>query len=175
MSSIKPRIGTCIDCGPGTEDKYLMAKRCFSGPHFHYQKHQQAKSKKKPNQVKQAEKKKTLGRWFNEQIGSMPRQCENCGEYLNPYAPWSSRAYIAHIVPKRHFVSVMVHPLNRWFGCIDCHTKYDNSLSKEVVEMPVYSIVVERFRQFVEEIDPSELRHLAPFLQDIAAKNEVKH
>jgi len=104
----------------------------------------------------------------------MPRHCENCGEYLNPYAPWSSRAYIAHIVPKRHFESVMVHPLNRWFGCIDCHTNYDNSLSIEVEKMNVYGVVVDRFRQFMHEIDPSELRHLPSFLQDTAAENPVK-
>jgi hypothetical protein len=42
-STIKPKEGQCIDCPSGTPHKVLMAKRCFTGPYFHYQKHQKAK------------------------------------------------------------------------------------------------------------------------------------
>lgn len=166
---IKPRIGQCLDCPTG-ESRELMAKRCFKPPFFHYQKHQQSKYRKS-----QSEKAKvkavagggelTLGKWFNQQINNMPSYCENCGEHLNKFAPWSARAYIAHIVPKRFFVSVQTHPLNRMFLCIDCHTKFDNSLSREIVMMNCYPVAVQRFKQFMEDIAPSEVKHLQEFLR----------
>lgn len=179
--AIKPKIGQCVDCvenaepGVDVEDKPLMAKRCFTYPHFHYQKHQSAKylqrstdrKKVKDSDTKDSNNGISIGVWFNQQINIMPKYCENCNDYLNPYAPWSARAYIAHIVPKRHFKSVMVHPMNRMFLCIDCHTKFDNSLSREIVLMRCWPIAVERFNLFVMCIDQSELRHLQPCFESL--------
>jgi len=172
---IKPKEGKCIDCLPDAGNKLLMAKRCFVGPSFHYQKHQQAKyalnqsnrNKKKAQTLRTANNGQTLGGWFNEQINQMPRRCENCDEFLNPNAPWSARAYIAHIVPKRNFISVMVHPLNRLFLCIDCHTKFDNSLSREIVQMKCWPLVVQRFNCFKSEISPEEISKLQPCFEEI--------
>lgn len=160
----------CVDCLPDDPNKPLIAKRCCIGPHFHYQKHQQIKynensanrKKKKAQTLRTANKGQTLGNWFNEQINQMPRCCENCDTYLSPNAPWSSRAYIAHIVPKRNFISVMVHPLNRLFLCIDCHTKFDNSLSREIVQMKCWPLAIERFNSFKDKIAKEELSKLQP-------------
>lgn len=164
--SIKPKQGPCIDCADNVK-KYITAGRCVQGPHFHYQKHRQvlyaerAKNKKKRQTLRTvAESGITLGQWFNNQISMMPKECENCGAYLNHYAPWSARAYIAHIVPKRHFESVMVHPLNRLFLCVDCHTNFDNWLNKEVIKMRCWSIAVSRFEKFKSLIEPDEYKHL---------------
>lgn len=54
MSSIKPKSGKCLECQPADGEKLLMAKRCFTGPHFHYQKHQQAKYAAKTKAPKEA-------------------------------------------------------------------------------------------------------------------------
>lgn len=171
--SIKPKTGNCIDCC-GNEQKYIMAGRCISAPHFHYQKHKQAiytqrKSDKKKVKTLRTTAKNgmTIGQWFNLQVSMMPNDCENCGDYLNPYAPWSARAYIAHIVPKRHFESVMVHPLNRIFLCIDCHANYDNWLSKDVELMKCWPIVVNRFNSFKSMISVDEIKHLRPIFYDL--------
>jgi hypothetical protein len=171
--SIAPKKGVCIDCRPNAEPRYIMAKRCITDD-FHYQKHQQEKyaaSKLKKDKARSAAVKQsggqTLGNWFNTQINLMPKECENCKEYLNPYAPWSSRAYIAHIVPKRFFKSVQVHPMNRVFLCIDCHAKFDNSLSIEVEVMPVFPIAVARFKMIKNDIDSDEIHHLSPCFEKI--------
>lgn len=173
---IKAKEGKCIDCGFDAADKPLMAKRCFTAPFFHYQKHQQAKyiaksserKKAKNDRIKSANNGMTLGKWFNEQISIMPSYCENCNEFLSRWsAPWSLRGYVAHIVPKRQFESVAVHPLNRMFLCIDCHTKFDNSLSREIIKMKCWPIAVERFNQFKHDISFEEIKHLQPCLSDI--------
>jgi hypothetical protein len=165
---IKPKTGKCLDCAPNANEGYIMAGRCVVGPHFHYQKHKQKTynerktTKGKAKTLRTTKDGVTLGKWFNIQISMMPSECENCNTFLNPYAPWSARAYIAHIVPKRFFESVMVHPLNRLFLCIDCHAKFDNSLSREVMQMPCWPIAVSRFNAIKSSIDPLELKHLAP-------------
>lgn len=171
--SINPKTGNCIDCC-GNEQKYIMAGRCISAPYFHYQKHKQALYNKRQSSKKKAKTLRTvakggmsLGQWFNVQISMMPSECENCNAYLNPYAPWSARAYIAHIVPKRYFESVMVHPMNRLFLCIDCHSNYDNWLSKEVEQMRCWSIAVGRFKLFKNEIPTTEHKHLRGSLNDL--------
>ena len=171
MGNIKSKVGKCLDCGPDSPDVPVMAGRCYLNKPFHYQKH-----KEKIYKERQARKKKvkskgfgelTLPKWFNEQINQMPSACENCGEYLSRFAPWGARAYIAHIVPKRFFESVMVHPDNRLFLCIDCHSKFDNSLSTEIKQMKVYPLAVDRFKSFMMLIYPSEIKYLQPFLEEV--------
>ncbi|HMI01617.1 MAG TPA: hypothetical protein VK541_04000 [Pedobacter sp.] len=170
MSSIKNKIGQCIDCNGGV-NKPIVAKRCISAPEYHYQKynskrHQDASVKNKKAKAARAESYSkegyTIGKWFNDQIAVMPYGCENCGDKLIRNAVWGSKAYVAHIVPKRFFESVMLHPLNRVFLCIDCHTKFDNSLSREVEAMPVYPLAVERFNLFKHMIVQIEIKHLSP-------------
>jgi hypothetical protein len=164
--SISPKIGPCIDCG-GDAKKYIMAGRCVQGPHFHYQKHRagiSAERKKKKNKEKTlrtvAKGGMTLGKWFNDQISMMPRECENCSAYLSPYNVIGQRSYIAHIVPKRYFESVMVHPSNRLFLCVDCHANFDNWLNKEVMQMRCWPIAASRFEKFKDLIEPHEYKHL---------------
>lgn len=172
MGNIKSKIGKCIDCGPDSPDKFIIAGRCYTSTPFHYQKHKEALYKAKSAERKAKRQNKignelTLGKWFNMQINAMPGYCEECGEYINRFAPWTARAYIAHIVPKRYFESVMVHPDNRMFYCIDCHTKFDNCLSEEVKQMKSYPLILKRFKLFAKDIDLKEIEHLRPFLQDI--------
>lgn len=172
--SIKPKIGKCTDCDPNEPHRYIMASRCCVAPNFHYQKHKsaiaadKAKNKKKEKTLRTvANGGITLGQWFNNQISMMPTECENCSAYLSPYAPWGARAYIAHIVPKRHFESVMVHPLNRMFLCVDCHTNYDNWLNKDIVKMRCWPIAVSRFEKFKRIIWPDEHKHLRECFKDL--------
>ncbi|MFN0254493.1 hypothetical protein [Pedobacter ureilyticus] len=97
----------------------------------------------------------------------MPRECENCGDYLSPYNVIGQRAYIAHIVPKRHIESVMVHPLNRMFLCVDCHTNYDNWLNKDIVKMSCWPIAVSRFDKFKHLIERDEYKHLRECFKEL--------
>jgi hypothetical protein len=172
-SSIRLKVGKCVDCEVGSSDRPLTAGRCSSHYWAHRKKvaSEKPKFKHKPPVVDKRERILTLGRWFNEQINQMPDYCENedCRERLIPWARWSMRAYVAHVVPKRHFETVMVHEHNRMFLCIDCHTNYDNWLSQDVQKkMPfVFSLACERFRLFKHLISPAEVQYLRPFLRDI--------
>lgn len=172
--SIKPKTGKCLDCGPNEPHRYVMAGRCYVAPNFHYQKHKEDVYKKRQSYKKKAKTLRTsakcgitLGQWFNNQIAIMPKECENCEAYLNPYVPWSARAYIAHIVPKRNIESVMVHPLNRLFLCIDCHTNYDNWLNKDIMLMKCWPIAVARFNKFKHLIEADEYKHLRDCFKDL--------
>jgi hypothetical protein len=184
MSTIKPykesKCKSCLEMEvPDDSIKKTISGNCFEKPHFHYQKTQSAKyiaksaeNKKRKSAAASKGSGLTLGKWFNEQINQVPRNCENCNEYLNPYAPWTARAYIAHIVPKRYFTSVMLHPMNRVFLCIDCHTKFDNSLSREIIQMKVWPVAVSRFFLFLTDIDKEEIKHLAPCFEAVIREND---
>jgi hypothetical protein len=156
--------GICIDCGPDSKPTYLTAKRCKN----HYWKHRAevnaAKRKDKPEVNDLLGEKKALNSWFATQISMMPKYCENCGDYLNQYAPWGARAYVCHIVPKAHFETVKLHPLNRWFGCIQCHGDYDNRGADKVAEMPVIKIVQDRFNKFSHLLNDDEFKRLPIYL-----------
>jgi ssDNA-binding Zn-finger/Zn-ribbon topoisomerase 1 len=94
----------------------------------------------------------------------MPRACENCGTHLHAKTLREAKFFICHIVPKKHFKSVMVHPLNRWFGCWQCHSDYDRTWTKAVT-MTVWPTVCIRFNEFMSLIKDTELRHLPDALR----------
>lgn len=96
----------------------------------------------------EVEQKKELDLWFHNQISQMPHHCENCSAYLNPYAPWGAKTYIAHILPKSKFKSVMTHPLNRMFLCEVCHTNFDTIGKDKRMEMPKIKLALERLSSF---------------------------
>lgn len=165
--SIKPKKGKCVDCNLSEPHKYIMAGRCYTGPFFHYQKHKAAKyaenskKRKAERSLRTLEKGgMTIGQWYNMQISLMTRECENCGTYLSPYNAIGQRSYIAHIVPKRNIESVAVHPLNRMFLCVDCHTNYDNWLNKDIVNMKCWPTAIARFNQFKQNIEIHEYKYL---------------
>ncbi len=162
--SIKPKTGKCLDCGPDVGERSLISGRCQT----HYWQHR-ADVKAAARQAsgisinKQAQKK-AMDLWFVNQIKQLPKRCENCNEPLIVFAPWAARSFVAHIVPKRHFISVATHPLNRVFLCLQCHTNYDNWSEAKVQRMPVISTCKERFLAFADEIPASEWRYLPDWL-----------
>lgn len=161
MAAIKQKVGQCIDCEPGP-DKPLIAKRC----NFHYWKY---RNSLKPPAEDKFQDKKLMDIWFAEQVNQLPKCCENCGEPLIQFAPWAAKAYIAHIVPKRLFISVKRHPLNRMFLCLICHTNYDNwGDGDKISSMPVFGLLVERFMTFRSSIADDEWKHLPGYLIDAA-------
>jgi hypothetical protein len=163
MTTIKLKTGKCCDCPDTKGEQPLTAGRC----RFHYWAYRKKVKEAKRPQVNKYQDNRDLNNWFQFQISHMPKCCENCGEYLNPYAPWGAKAYIAHIVPKRHFDSVKMHVLNRLFLCIQCHGDYDNRGEAKVLTMPVILKAVERFKAFADKIAPEECRYLPSYLLEI--------
>ena len=159
MSGIKPKMGKCLDCPPGSVIKPVIAKRCQTHYWQHRNKVNTAKATAEQAEAEQA-RSDALATWFAEQINIMPKECENCGAYLNRYAPWGAKTYIAHIIPKRHFESVMIHPMNRLFLCGSCHTNYDNWGYDKVKAMQAFPLAVERFKTFSDSIASSEYEYL---------------
>jgi hypothetical protein len=111
--------------------------------------------------------------FFKKMQAAAPERCENCGCYLGPTKAIHPSAHIAHILPKRHFYSVAINPRNIWYGCMDCHQDYDRSWTKAET-MPVFNtVVVQRYKGFMEQIHPTEHKHLPPTLLNIL--NHVDH
>lgn len=161
---MQKKKGICVDCGPGSQPKHLISGRCNG----HYWKHRHKVNSKKPQNVAKQLQKKDNSVFFASQFMTAPSCCENCGQPLrHTIQMLGHRAVICHIVPKRPkggCPSVALHPMNRWFGCIDCHSDYDNKGSGHVLTMPILSIVRERFQQFKNDIAPAEQKNIPSFL-----------
>lgn len=113
--------------------------------------------------------KQQLDAWFLSRAYERPRVCEEPGcshELLAAYG-WQMKATICHIVPKRHFWSVALHPLNRLYLCkTPHHDDYDSSWDK-ATQMHVWPLAVERFQVFMHLITDTELRFLPPALREL--------
>lgn len=119
------------------------------------------------------QQKKETAQWFGAQTLTAPSRCENCGAPLQGTINFHGRAHICHIVEKSKqngCPSVATHPMNRWFGCLRCHTGYDDAMAGKdyhiIIEMKVWPIIVERFRQVLPHIKESELRRVPKVLMD---------
>lgn len=132
----------------------------------------------KPDAVKRQEKQ-ARGVYFANQIQQAPTHCENCGHPLAGTKAINAAAIVCHILPKSEqqgVPSVATHPLNRWFGCGDCHTDYDNKGATYVQSMPVFPVLKERVRQFYNDIAPGELRRVPEYFRpenDTKRKNKT--
>ncbi len=166
--SIPIKKGQCKDCPPGPE-KPLIAGRCQTH-YWPYRNSLKVITAAAIGPINREEDKK-MADWFAMQIIQMPKHCENCGEYLNPYAPWGAKSYVAHILAKRGtmFLSMKYHALNRVFLCVICHTNFDNwGDSAKVMAMKAYPVILERFHAMFDDIPESELSHLPTYLKTAA-------
>lgn len=164
MPSIQLKKGQCKDCASGPP-KPLIAGRCQ--PHYWQYRNSLKAIATAADVPSRYQEDKQQAAWFAMQISQMPKHCENCDEYLNQFAPWGAKSYVAHILAKRDnmFPSMACHPLNRVFLCIQCHTNYDNwGDNAKVMAMRAYPVILERFHQMYDDIPPSELTHLPAYL-----------
>ena len=165
MSSIKPKKGVCIDCGPESQETYLTAERCK----FHYWKHRSAvkEAARKLSQThtdKQAQKK-ALNAWFITAIEQMPLCCEECNERLIIFAPWAAKAYVAHVLGKALFKSVATHPLNKVYLCLICHTNFDNWGEDKIMKMVIFPKILEISLHLVQHLQQSEQNKLPEYVK----------
>lgn len=117
--------------------------------------------------------KKQKADWFGAQTVQAPSKCENCKNSLKSTISFHPRGHIAHIVKKTKqggCPSVATHPMNRWFGCISCHTGYDKAMDEgdyyEVIQMAVWPLIVERFKQVFPHIVATEIKNVPKVLKD---------
>lgn len=154
-------FGQCPLCPKNSPTVRLYGGHCSY--HFNHPQDDQSKTKLMSD-VKDQHEKRELKKFFDSMVKIMPLHCENCGKRII-FTAAGKKAHVCHIVPKRHFKSVQTHPENRWFGCIDCHTDYDNKGWSFAVTMEVWPVCVERFRRFMSLIKDTELKYLPDPLQ----------
>lgn len=121
----------------------------------------------KPEGVKKAEKK-AKGVYFADQIAKAPSTCENCGKSLAGTKAINPAAIVAHILPKSEksgCPSVALHPQNRWYACIQCHTDYDTKGAEFVTKMPIFVTLKERVAKFWDEIERTERRRVPTYFR----------
>ena len=153
-------FGVCRLCPKGSRPTRLFGDDVCSD---HLRNPGTASGKEKqPDKLKElAEKKKTNTVWFNEQLKQSPARCENCNEIIVIPANLPPRTRVAHILAKKLFECVKTHPWNRWFGCWQCHTNFDNWPAEKVAKMKVVEVCRERLKLFINEI-PEDLQRLIP-------------
>lgn len=118
----------------------------------------------------------SLDRWFKERMKTCEVKCENCGatsfwleqnKDLKGKARWKSCQ--AHLLPKRHFESIMTHPLNGmvlgsgFSGLCNCHDNYDRSWM-QASKMSIWDEVVRRFRILYPLIKEEEYQFIPDVL-----------
>lgn len=149
-------FGPCPLCPKNSPHKRLYGGLCSY--HLGHQNDDHSGQKHEKDNTEKS-KKAALNKFFDEQTMIIPARCENCGGRI-VFTAAGKRSHVCHIIPKRDFESVMVHPLNRWFGCLTCHHDYDDKGWSHAVTMPVWPTCVERFQKFMHLIADVELRKL---------------
>lgn len=126
---------------------------------------------KEEKAAEKKEEKSKLGKFFQAAASEAGSTCENCGKGLASTIKFHPRAHVCHIVPKTKIggcPSVATHKQNRWFGCLDCHTFYDEKVAKaefyEVVQMKVMPAIRTRFALFEALIVQAERKNIPEFL-----------
>lgn len=114
------------------------------------------------------EKKDARGAFYVEQSLKSPGKCENCGMSLGPTIAFHPRAHICHILPKELFPSVETNEHNKFFGCLNCHTCWDNAIAEKdyyiIEEMPILKTVRNRLAQFINDVAEEERRRIPKIL-----------
>lgn len=157
FSTIKPKTGTCQDCG---HEKYLTAGRCRSC----YWQHRAKVNSNKPAAKTKQEQKDDLTPWFKMQLTMAPALCENteCRAPLRESMVINPRSIVAHILPKAGFKEVATHPLNRMFLCETCHSRYDGH---RIEKIPVVvSLARHRLSSFINEVLPGNTHKIPNYL-----------
>jgi hypothetical protein len=157
------KFGHCRLCPKNSPDVRLYGDGvcAYHLQHAHDDQSKRRLEKEITELMLSAHEKKLLNQYFQEQSRLRPLYCENrCGTKLLTSETWRLKAIVCHILPKRDFRSVMLHPLNRWFGCLDCHHDYDDKGWTYAVTMNVWPVVVARFKGFMHMLKDDELAKL---------------
>jgi len=186
----------CIDCAEQGDHslKPTIAGRCKM---FHYNSYRRKITIQKQNARQQANKAKYLPSnkkmleekgivknnelelWFLQGMNTSMPICENCGssksDLLNPLLKKQWRSCQAHLLPKRHFKSIMTHPLSRlilgsgFSGMCHCHDNYDHDWGR-ASKMDIWPEVIRRFKILYPFIDQKEYQFipdaLIPFIPE---------
>jgi hypothetical protein len=176
-STIRARIGICVDCPAGSEPQEVTGKRDDQRCHNHYWSHLRLKSAQKtgiaaPTKENLYDRKPAkkqpiegLGQWFRDRREEMTGACMETGVKTAKFNDAFFVFSIAHILPKEHFPSIATHPLNWMELSIESHTKYDRNWMT-ATKMKCFAIAKERFKQFEHLIAQEERKRIPPqFLQ----------
>jgi hypothetical protein len=106
----------------------------------------------------------SLKNWFEFMVQTSDFVCENCGTPINAPGITAKKSCQAHILPKKYFGSVALHPLNRLilggiFSDCGCHYSYDFSW-KRAEKMKCFPLAIARFLYFKNQLTKSELSKL---------------
>lgn len=161
-SSIKKNKGICIDCPPGSGEKYLTAKRCPD----HYWRYRSEVNKKKPSNKAKAAVKSVVGAYMASDAIKFPVFCEETGQRLPTSPLWMRNACKAHILKKRSdvgFPSVAIHPKNMIFLMPDIHSNMDNFGREYILKMKSLPLMRERVQILLPLLTPEELNRVPDY------------
>lgn len=111
--------------------------------------------------------------WFLERMNTCVPMCDNCKtikeNIIDGLHAKQWRSCQAHLLPKRHFKSIMTHPLNGmvlgtgYSGMCNCHDTYDSSW-QAASQMGIWKEVVRRFKLMYPMIAENEHQFIPQLL-----------
>ncbi len=153
------KLGICKECPPDSKPQPLIQKLCKR----HYWQHRAEVSKDKKTNKAKAVKKSELKTYFASEVLKIPQRCDECGDTFHFTQEWQRKAAVCHILPKAIFLSVATHPQNRWFGCLPCHTDFDNRGADYVTGMKMFETIKERVQVLIPLLTHDELRRVPEY------------
>lgn len=171
-STIKPKIGRCIDCSITEPPKRLVAGRCP----YHYKNFRSRVSTERQKENNQDASFEATKRqeWFRARVMEMTGFCAECKAPTSKYNFKYAICSVAHILPKSIFKSVEFHPLN-WMELgaqCGCHSR--SEVWSNATEMKVWGEMVARFRLFVDDIAEDERKYVPALLMAELEKAPVE-
>lgn len=168
--------GWCFTCKPEYKEEMIAKHKKRTAA-----KNASSKISKLPIETKAPKDYAELDRFFKDRMATCEIKCENCGAtnwWLennkdSKVGKLKWRSCQAHLLPKRHFISIKTHPLNAmvlgsgYSGLCNCHDNYDASWDK-AAKMNIWDEVVRRFLIMYPLITQEEQRFIPPqLLQEI--------
>lgn len=131
-------------------------------------------AKKSAKKIKQEKDERDLRRgnetelqiWFNERRKDLKGFCAHCGGKSCKNSNQYFRHSIAHILPRRFFPSVAIHPLNFVELCFwekNCHGNFDHNIL-DLMDMNCFDEIIEKFKAIYPSIDKSERKYIPDVL-----------
>ena len=112
------------------------------------------------NKVKETNVNLDLEQWFIKKRGEMTGFCENCNKKTMKTNDKMYKFSVCHIIPKSKTngcPSVATHE-NNWFeGCIDCHTRYDETWEK-AMKLNIWEEIKQKASTFINLIPKNEYK-----------------
>lgn len=174
---LKPKIGVCIDCSPGSPPKPLIAGRCQQHYWIFRSRKSNLRTRLLPSKTPiclEFASTKTQREWYLHHIDTCSWECENCQTPIKPINEKQMFSAQAHILPKLQFPTLknlIDNHLTLGFSECGCHQLWDLSWEK-AAGMSIFTVARDKILPLIPLLSPVERRKLPQIFITITQENE---